>query len=112
MEDAKKGLEKKTRIFEKEEAERIERERIAKLNANEQRKYNRRLRLIAHLCKNVKATFADARSMGYCIPGIENFKQKYNIGNHATLAELMNTKNDLAIKLALNIARKVKKERV
>jgi hypothetical protein len=96
--DAEKGLAKKVKLAQEE--------RKRQINA---KKEERRTRLIARLCKNINATFEDARSMGYCEPGIRNFQQTHNIGNSATLQELMATKNPWAVKLAINVARKIKR---
>jgi hypothetical protein len=96
--DAEKGLSKKIKLAQEE--------RKRQINA---KKEDRRARLIARLCKNVNATFEDARSLGYCEPGIRSFQQTYNISNQATLQELMATKNPLAVKLAITVARKIKR---
>lgn len=100
-EHAVKGLERKIKIAKKEEQD-----------ARNRNKEYRRARLIAKLCNGVHATIEDAKSLGYCDPGIDNFKSRYNIGNTATLNQLLNTKDSYAIRLALHIARKLKKNKV
>jgi hypothetical protein len=98
VEDAQKGLDRKIRAFEKEEIER-----------KKHIKESRRARLVAKLCKNVTATITDAKSMGYCDPGIRGFQQRFGIGDSATLNELLNTKDPYAVNLVLKVARKIKK---
>ena len=69
---------------------------------------DRRSRLIARLCCNVRATIADAKSLGYCDPGIAAFRAKHSLGESASLPDLCRTKDPLAIRLALHLARKIK----
>jgi hypothetical protein len=80
-------------------------------------KTQRRLRLVALVCKGLKATLADAEAMGYCAPGIRAFQSKHGLGDEASLAELAKTGNPQAVALALKLAkaytaRKNKKGRV
>lgn len=70
-------------------------------------KANRRTRLVARLCKGAVATVQDARDMGYCTPGIEQFRSRHGIGETATLPQLVATGNPQAVALAFAIARNV-----
>ena len=67
----------------------------------------RRVRLISNLCGKIHATIADARKLGYCNPGITAFRRVHGFGSSASLPELVETGNPLAIKLALYLARRV-----
>ena len=80
----------------------------ARKNAAQWAKDERRARLIARLC-NVSATIADAREMGYCTPGIEAFQSHHHIGDSAPLRALLSTGNPSAVRLALAVARKVRR---
>jgi hypothetical protein len=53
--------------------------------------HTRRARLVARLCDGIAATITDAKSLGYCEPGIRQFQARHGIGDVA---------------LALSIARK------
>jgi len=77
-------------------------------NAAQWAKDERRARLVARLC-NVDATIADARAMGYCLPGIEAFQSQHHIGDTAPLRALLTTGNPSAVRLALAVARKVRR---
>ena len=70
-------------------------------------KLSRRTRLVARLCKGAVATVQDAREMGYCTPGIEQFRSRHGIGETATLPELIATGDPQAVALAFSLARKV-----
>ena len=70
------------------------------------RKEDRRARLIARLCIGAVATLADARALGYCLPGIEQFQAQHHIGDSAPLPELVRTGNPSAVRLALEVARR------
>lgn len=74
---------------------------------SEQIKANRRARLISRLCKGVVATVEDALAMGYCVPGIRQFRERHGIGATATLSKLVQTGDPQAVALAFSIARKV-----
>jgi len=78
--------------------------------AAESRKTTRRLQLIARLCRNAVATVDDARSLGYCSPGIAAFQARHGIGDRATLPELMQTGDPAAQRLALCLARQVSRQ--
>ena len=80
---------------------------VARANATQWAKDERRARLIARMC-NVSATIADARAMGYCLPGIEAFQSQHHIGDAAPLRALLATGNAAAVRLALAVARKVR----
>ena len=81
---------------------------VARANAAQWAKDERRARLIARMC-DVSATIADAREMGYCLPGIEAFQSQHHIGDSAPLRALLNTGNAAAVRLALAVARKVRR---
>jgi hypothetical protein len=70
-------------------------------------KEERRARLIARLC-SITATLQDAKSLGYCTPGIQAFQSRHGIGDTATLPQLMATNDASAVRLALHIARNAK----
>ena len=72
-------------------------------------KAERRARLIARLCKGATATIADARRLGYCGPGIAAFQRAHGIGETAPLPDLVKTGNPSAVRLALEVARKLAK---
>ena len=80
---------------------------VARANAAQWAKDERRARLVARLC-DVSATIADARAMGYCLPGIEAFQSNHHIGDSAPLRALLSTGNPSAVRLALAVARKVR----
>ena len=80
----------------------------ARKNAAQWAKDERRARLVARLC-DVSATIADAREMGYCLPGIEAFQSQHHIGDSAPLRALLATGNAAAVRLALAVARKVRR---
>jgi hypothetical protein len=81
---------------------------VARANAAQWAKDERRARLVARLC-DVSATIADARAMGYCLPGIEAFQSQHHIGDAAPLRALLSTGNPSAVRLALAVARKVRR---
>jgi hypothetical protein len=81
---------------------------VARANAAQWAKDERRARLVARLC-DVSATIADAREMGYCLPGIEAFQSQHHIGDSAPLRALLSTGNPSAVRLALAVARKVRR---
>lgn len=80
----------------------------ARKNAAQYAKDERRARLVARLC-DVDATIADARAMGYCLPGIEAFQSHHQIGDSAPLRALLASGNPSAVRLALAVARKVRR---
>lgn len=91
------------------ENERQQAEREKARKASPEYKAERRARLIARLCGGVTATVEDAKTCGYCLPGIEQFQRAHGIGNSASLPALVKTGNSMAISLALRLARKVAK---
>ena len=91
-EHAERGLARKLKA--------LEEERLAK-----DPKTQRRLRLVALVCKGLKATLADAEAMGYCAPGIRAFQDRHGIGDEASLAELVKTGDPRAVALALKLAK-------
>ena len=102
--DADKGLARKLASMRDE----WEAQAVARANAAQWAKEERRARLVARLC-NVSATIADARAMGYCLPGIEAFQSQHHIGDSAPLRALLSTGNPSAVRLALAVARKVRR---
>jgi len=80
----------------------------ARKNAAQWAKDERRARLVARLC-DVSATIADAIAMGYCLPGIEAFQSQHHIGDTAPLRALLASGNPSAVRLALAVARKVRR---
>ena len=103
---AVKGYEKKLAIYNRQQAEAAERARAHR--ASPAGKAERRARLVARLCGGITATLADARALGYCTPGIEQFQRQHGIGDTATLPQLIKSGNSSAVRLALHVARKVK----
>lgn len=91
-EHAERGLARKLKA--------LEEERLAK-----DPKTQRRLRLVALTCKNLKATVTDAEAMGYCVPGIRAFQNRHGMGDEASLAELVKTGDPRAVALALKLAK-------
>jgi len=81
---------------------------VARASEARMAKDERRARLVARLC-NVDATIADARAMGYCLPGIEAFQRQHHIGDTAPLRALLASGNASAVRLALAVARKVRR---
>jgi hypothetical protein len=71
---------------------------------------DRRARLVIRLCKGVQATVADALAAGYCPAGIRAWQERFGIGDNAPLADLVRTGDPLATRLALELARKVRRE--
>lgn len=92
--------------------EKILKHKEQKAMSNPSPKDLRRARLVVRLCNGALATYKQARDMGYCVEGIKAFKQRHNIkGNKVPLPQLMLSGNQLAINLALRVARVVKKEK-
>jgi len=94
--DATKGFERKLATLRREQEQK-----------RKSQKDERRARLVARLC-SITATLQDAKSLGFCSPGIQAFQSRFNIGDSATLPQLMATKDPSAIRLALHIARNAK----
>lgn len=104
--DADKGLARKLSAARREWAD----EQIRQLDRVKSAKEERRARLVARLCGSIVATVADARALGFCPPGIEQFQAQHGIGSSATLPSLIRTGNPSAIRLALAIARRVNRQ--
>ncbi len=102
LEHAQKGLAKKIAVWQKELKEREKRV----LEAKEFQKTQRRVSLVARLCDGLKATIEDAKELGFCSAGIQQFKNRFGIGDSATLPELVETGDPSATRLAFHIARK------
>jgi hypothetical protein len=100
------GYDKKLAIHNRQQAEQAERARAHR--ASPAGKAERRARLVARLCGGITATLADARALGYCTPGIEQFQRTHGIGDTATLPQLVKSGNPAAQRLALHIARQSK----
>jgi hypothetical protein len=111
-EHAVKGHARKRAKIDAERAE-IEARRLATTPGTPEyiaaQKAERRARLIARLCKGATATITDARKLGYCGPGIAAFQRAHGIGDAAPLPDLVRTGNPSAVRLALEIARKLAK---
>ena len=73
------------------------------------RKEQHRAALVARLCKGAVATLADARALGFCHPGIAEFQARHGIGDSAPLPDLLKTGDPSAARLALAVARKVRR---
>jgi hypothetical protein len=101
--DADKGLARKLAAARREWSD----EQIRQLDRVKSAKEERRARLVARLCGSIVATVADARALGFCPPGIEQFQAQHGIGSSAPLPSLIRTGNPSAIRLALAIARRV-----
>ena len=104
--EADKGLARKLAAARREWAD----EQIRQLDRVKSAKEERRARLVARLCGSIVATVADARALGFCPPGIEQFQQQHGIGSSAPLPSLIRTGNPSAIRLALAIARRVNRQ--
>ena len=103
QDEADKGLARKIAAARREWSD----EQIRQLDRVKSAKEERRARLVARLCGSIVATVADARALGFCPPGIEQFQQQHGIGSSAPLPALIRTGNPSAIRLALTIARRV-----
>jgi hypothetical protein len=102
--EADKGLARKLAAMRAEWESQAE----ARANAAKWAKDERRARLIARLC-DVSATIGDALALGFCRPGIEAFQSQHGIGDTAPLRALLATGNASAVRLALAVARKVRR---
>lgn len=102
LEHAQKGLAKKIAAWQKALKER---ERQV-LEAKDYQKTQRRISLVARLCDGLTATIKDARDLGFCNSGIQQFQSRYGISDSATLPELIKTGNAHATRLAFHLARK------
>jgi len=78
----------------------------------EARNVDRRERLIVRLCKNAKATLQNAKELGFCDAGIRAFQSRHNIGDEASLCELVATGNPQATQLAFHLAKALKKAKI
>jgi hypothetical protein len=85
-----------------------EREQMAREASIRYRKETRRERLIALLC-DVRATIEDARQLGFCAPGIQQFQQQHNVGDTVDLKTLLKSGNPAAERLALHVARRIRR---
>lgn len=105
LEHAQKGLAKKIAAHRRHfESMRAEYEAARKV-AEEHNRRERRVRLLARRC-SLRATIADARGLGFCSVGIQQFQQRFGIGDSATLPELVKTGDPSATRLAFHLARK------
>lgn len=111
-ERAVKGHARKRTKIDAERAE-IEARRLATTPGTPEyitaQKAERRARLIARLCKGATATITDALKLGYCGPGVAAFQRAHGIGDAAPLPDLVRTGNPSAVRLALEVARKLAK---
>lgn len=95
LEHAQKGLAKKVAVLQRELKER-----------ENYRKTQRRVSLVARLCNGLKATIADAKELGFCDVGIQQFQNRFGISDSATLPDLVRTGDPSATRLAFHLARK------
>jgi hypothetical protein len=59
-----------------------------RLEAAITRRQERKMRLVIRLCGKLPVTVQDARQAGACLPGIQGFRQRYQLGETATIAQL------------------------
>ena len=102
LQHAQKGLAKKIAAWQKREEGRVKFWR----EVRDYRKMQRRVSLVARLCNGIKASIADAKELGFCDVGIQQFKNRFGIGDEATLPELVKTGDPSATRLAFHLARK------
>lgn len=95
LEHAQRGLAKKVAAWQKGEA-----------RLNEHKRAQRRMSLVARFCDGIKATIADAKELGFCDVGIQQFQDRFGISDSATLPELVRTGDPSATRLAFHLARK------
>lgn len=103
---AQKGLAKKVAAWQKHLAQEAERRAEIKQKADEFNRAYRRISLVARFGSDIKATIEDARELGFCNVGIQQFKNRFGIGDSATLPELVKTGDPSATRLAFHLARK------
>lgn len=106
LEHAQKGLAKKVAAWQKHLAQEAERRAEGRKKIDEYNKAQRRMSLVARFGDGLKATIADAKELGFCDVGIQQFQNRFGIGNSATLPELVRTGDPSATRLAFHIARK------
>lgn len=106
LDHAKKGLAKKISVWQKHLAQEAERRAEIKQKADEFNKAYRRISFVARFGNDIKATIEDARELGFCNAGIQQFQQRFGIGDSATLPELVRTGDPSATRLAFHLARK------
>jgi hypothetical protein len=102
---AAKGLAKKVEAQVAEEARAEEARRAHRFSPPG--KAARRAELVARLCAGAVATIADAHALGYCSPGIAAFQARFGIADSAPLPDLVRTGEPAAVRLALDVARRV-----
>lgn len=106
LEHAKKGLAKKVAAWQKHLAQEAQRRAEGRKKIDEYNKAQRRMSLVARFCDGLKATIADAKELGFCDVGIQQFQNRFGIGDSATLPELVKTGDPSATRLAFHLARK------
>lgn len=104
LEHAQKGLAKKAAAWQKHLAQEAQRRAEGRKKIDEYHRSERRVRMLARRC-SLRATIADARGLGFCSVGIQQFQQRFGIGDEATLPELVRTGDPSACRLAFHIAR-------
>jgi hypothetical protein len=97
-EDAARGADRKAGAAEREATK-----------AKKSARAERRARLVVRLCRGAVATVADALAAGFCPAGIRAWQERNGIGDAAPLADLVKTGDLMATRLALDLARKVKR---
>lgn len=105
LEHAQKGLAKKVAARRRELDSIRAQYEAARKGAEERNRSERRVRLLARRC-NLRATIADAKELGFCDVGIQQFQNRFGISDSATLPELVKTGDPSATRLAFHIARK------
>ena len=106
LEHAQKGLAKKAAAWQKHLAQEAQRRAEGQKKIDEYNKAQRRTSLVARFGDGIKATIADAKELGFCDVGIQQFQNRYGISDSATLPELVKTGDPSATRLAFHIARK------
>lgn len=106
LEHAQRGLAKKIAAWQKGEARRAELRAESQQKVAEYKRAQRRMSLVARFCDGLKATIADAKELGFCDVGIQQFQNRYGISDSASLPELVKTGDPSATRLAFHLARK------
>lgn len=106
LEHAQRGLAKKAAAWQKHLAQDAERRAEGRKKLYEYHRSQRRASLVARFGDGLKATITDAKELGFCDVGIEQFKNRFGIGDSATLPELVKTGDPSATRLAFHLARK------
>lgn len=106
--EADKGLKIKLQKENDREAEVARIVACHKEQARNQAREKRRASLLGRIA-GVQATYQQARELGFCEVGIKSFQSRFGIGNSATLNQLVATEDPSAVRLALHVARAVRR---